>query len=243
MAVELGNSRWKLPEELIALSEGDRWPQVLEEWDLDFIEHLEQGEESETCLCHHHPIREVCHISNHENENKAIVGNCCVKKFEGDTAFKGTHKIFDALKRIREDRQASANKKLIQYAYDRDILTEEEYAFYLDNWRKRNLTERQLNWKAALNRKIIAALTRGRRQENAQPAPAAAALTIPDALAGLRANPTALANPMLVNYAHENRRISEKDYDFYRSLFAKRVKNPSERQQAWINDINRRMLG
>lgn len=242
-AVGSGLERWKLPEELIALSVGDRWPKVLEEWDLDYIEHLELGEDSETCLCHHHPIREVCHISNHDNGNNAIVGNCCVKKFEGETAFKGTHKIFDALKRIRDDNGASANRKLIEYAYDRDILTERDRNFYLRIWRKRTLSAAQSDWKLRLNLKIIAELNRSRPVERDEPAvPAAAARVVPTALDVLRAYPARLADPALIRQAFEQRTISERDFEFYRSLLQKNVRNPSERQQAWINDIHRKIL-
>ena len=240
-AIGSGLERWKLPDELIALSVGDRWPRVLREWDLDYIEHLEHGEDSETCLCHHHPIREVCHIVNDENGNTAIVGNCCVKKFEGDTAFKGTHKIFDALKRIREDIDSSANKKLINYAYDKDIFSERDRDFYLDIWRKRNLSDAQYAWKIRLNQKIIAELTRSHRVVSAQPFPAAARV-VPTALEVLRAHPTRLAAPALIRQAFEQRTISERDFDFYRSLLQRNVRNPSQRQQAWINDIHRKIL-
>jgi hypothetical protein len=149
------HGNWRLPEYLVALSEGNSFPAVLEEWELSHIEHLEQGEESETCLCTHYPIREVCHIVNIENDNLAIVGNCCVKRFEGDTAFAGTHKIFDALKRLRVNIENTANKELIEYAHDTNIITNEDRKRYLKIWRKKKLTDRQFNFIRRVNQQIL----------------------------------------------------------------------------------------
>lgn len=264
--MEIDSSRWKLPDELIELSEGNRYPAVLSEWKLSHIDELEQGEDSETCLCHHHPIREVCHIRNTINGNSAIVGNCCVKKFEGETAFKGTHKIFAALKRIKNDKTASANRELIKYAYKRGIINERSYLFYKSIWRKRNLTDGQETWKIRLNKKIVKHTNPTTRHQvihtvarhQIAPAPQAATASQPaiarvtqpvaipqpvrDPLAELRTTPTKIASPTLLRRAFSQQAIPQKDFDFYNSIIQRRVKTPSDKQQRWINDINGRIL-
>ena len=185
MAVH-NHGNWRLPEFLVALSDGDTFPAVLREWELAYVEHLEKGEESETCLCTHQPIREVCHIQNLQNGNVAIVGNCCVKKFEGDTAFKGTHKIFDSLKRLRKDRNKNANEELIQYAYDRRILTKNEYDEYLGIWRNRTFTDRELKLIPRLNQRIIDR-TSSKTVQNRKAQEAAARVAAQQAVAAERA--------------------------------------------------------
>ena len=156
---------WRLPQALTAISNGSRWPDVLREWSLDHIEMLEPEEDAQTCLCTHYPIREVCHIINDENGHRAIVGNCCVTKFMGDQpVFAGTQKMFDALGRIRRDINASANESLIEHVYSKGIISEGDYNFYLDIWRKRKpLSDRQKRWKVSLNQRIITRLVPSRR--------------------------------------------------------------------------------
>lgn len=240
MAVIKGYGNWKLPEELVALSEGKTYPKVLEEWELSYIEDLETGEESETCLCHHYPIREVCHITNHENGNKAIVGNCCVKRFETNTVFEGTHLIFEALKRIQKNPDASANEQLIKYAYKQQILSKKEYDFYMDIWRKRTLSDAQLNWKTQLNDRIVQSISRhdGRSEQVG----AIRERSFTDLLNDLRAQPTELADQRLVQLAGDKGVLGDKDKEFYGSLWEKKVRNPSEKQQKWLNDLNQKML-
>lgn len=279
------SSRWKLPEELIALSKGDEWPAVLREWRLDYIEMLERGEDSETCLCHHHPIREVCHIVNDENGNRAIVGNCCVERFEpDDQRFAGMGKVFDAFKRILGNQEASANKELIEYAFSKGIINEVDRGFYLKNWRKRALSERQMSWKCSLNRRMIARIApwgvpaeparriaamvplvlasraeveaaelfRGRFASQAfgteRERGVAARLTVvagrtlPESLQTLRAAPTQLADPVLEAEAQRRGYLRGQDHEFYHSMLLRAGSVPSNRQQAWISDINCRIL-
>lgn len=156
---------WKLPEELIALSENKTWPNAIQEWHLDHIEMLENDEDSETCLCHHHPIRELCYIKNDVNGNSALLGNCCVTKIENNPGqLANTHKIIDAFLRIKTDIRNSANEELIQYAYKKNIINEANYNFYMDVWRKHALSKKQWAYKTGLNQKIIDALSRIRAQ-------------------------------------------------------------------------------
>ncbi len=157
---------WKLPEELVKLSNGESWPEVLGEWKLDYVEILERDEESEICLCHHRPIRELCHVFNKVNKNTAIVGNCCVTKFEKlEKGFWGTHKIFEAFKRIQKNLQASANIELIKYAHDHRVIDDRSYLFYKDIWKKRSLSDAQIRWKIGLNQKIITFISAPRKRD------------------------------------------------------------------------------
>ncbi|MBS0628722.1 MAG: hypothetical protein JSS30_00685 [Verrucomicrobia bacterium] len=159
MQVERDYGRWQLPQNLEELSEGGSYPGILREWELDYVEHLAPGEDSQTCLCTHHPIREVCHIVNLQNAQTAIVGNCCIKKFEKEEAgainFGGTHKVFDALKRIEKDESARANQELLDYAISKKILTQAEYDKYSQLWTRRNFYDSEWRFIRNANRKII----------------------------------------------------------------------------------------
>lgn len=241
MAIQ-GYGNWKLPDELVALSIGRAYPGVLSEWRLSYIEKLEDGEDSETCLCHHHPIREVCHIENRENGNAAIVGNCCVKKFEDEDnqAFRGTHKIFDSFNRIVRDRNASANEELIQYAYDQQVLHKEEYDFYIDIWRKRDISDLSLERKRQLNEVIIACVSEpNRRDELIQ---AAIKRPLENLLNTLRNSPTKLADRRLIDLAFQQQILNPKDNHFYNDILTRRVRRPTEKQQKWINSLNNRII-
>lgn len=236
MAAAVSGQR-KLPDELIALSQGNQWPKVLEEWGLDYVDYLDPDDVPEMCFYHRRPMYEVCHITNYVSKNRTAVGNCCVKEFEGETAFKGTHLIIAALKRIRENTEVTANKKLIEYAFEKEFISEEDCEFYLGLGR-RDLTRSEMRRKVNLNERIIEQLTRDPQPATAQPVQAIVIRLVPEAFAALRANSTAIADPLLVLHAHRHHAISDKDYEFYRLLFAKNVRNPSPRQQTRINEIN-----
>lgn len=236
------SSNWKLPEELAALSVCKSWPKVLEEWSLNYVEILEGEEDMETCLCHHHPIREVCHIVNSKNGNSSIVGNCCIKKFEDlEPVFAGTHKVFDSLKKIKKDPESSANRELIEYAFSKGALDERDRQFYLDIWKKRGLTDRQLRWKSSLNQRIIRNLT-GHRGGPIARVQTSAERTLQQSLDYLRRNPASLVDRLLVRDAFDKGLISVKDRNFYYDIFERHTRYLSERQQAWISDINDRIL-
>src|SRR5262245_18392749 len=73
---------FKLFQRIIALSEADNWDDAKWEWSLEDVYFADQDDPG-TCLCGHHPIIENCVLVNRENENRATVGNVCVKKFLG----------------------------------------------------------------------------------------------------------------------------------------------------------------
>jgi len=133
---------YQLTQGIINLSSSSNWDAAKLEWRLSEIY---EADEPETCLCGHHPIIEICVISNKNNGNTTNVGNCCVKKFMGLPS----DKIFQAIKRVRKDNEKSLNAEAIQYAYDRDWINDWEKDFYLDVMRKpkKTLSQKQLNKK------------------------------------------------------------------------------------------------
>ena len=105
-------SEYRLTEEIIKLSMANQWDLAKLEWGLESVY---KEDTPDTCLCGHRPILEICIIHNNHNHNRAIVGNCCVKKFIGLPS----DKIFQAVKRIQKDEQKSLNIEAIQHAYDK----------------------------------------------------------------------------------------------------------------------------
>ncbi len=148
-------SEYKLAEEIVKLSVANSWDQAKLEWILQDV-YLE--EEPSTCLCGHTPIIEICTLKNIKNGNLAEVGNCCVKKFIGLPS----DKIFQAIKRIRSDAERALNAEAIDYFRSKGILTKWEYGFCFDTLRKRNLSDRQLEIRVKINRKVLVHMARQR---------------------------------------------------------------------------------
>jgi len=142
-------SEYKLSKRIIGQSISDSWDRAKSEWKLDRV----YENPGESCLCGHNPITEVCVLLNILNNNRAEVGNCCVQKFMGISS----QKVFSSIKRIKANEENSANADLIDMAKEKKWISEKEYVFYIDVWRKRitTLSLRQKNWKIILNRKII----------------------------------------------------------------------------------------
>ena len=141
-------SEYKLSVEIIALSKSKKWDTAKLEWE---IAHVEKMKDAETCLCGHYPINEICDIRNQFNNNMARVGNCCVKKFMGISS----DKIFATVKKLSSDMTKAANAETIQYAFDNKVVTEWDKNFYLDTIRKKNLTEKQMEFRYRINVKIM----------------------------------------------------------------------------------------
>lgn len=140
--------KYRLIKEIIDLSESNVWDEAKREWYLDEIFHEPDSEE---CLCGHFPINEICIIANKANDNKAKVGNCCVKKFFG----MDTQNYFSSIKRVSKNNSKSVSKKLVFYAKNRRIINDWEYTFYLNIHRKRNLSDKQKMYKIKINKKIM----------------------------------------------------------------------------------------
>jgi hypothetical protein len=141
--------RFKLFEEILALSESQDWDIARMEWELTDI----TIEYNETCLCGHSPISELCHIRNTENGNRTFVGNHCVNKFREDLEMGA---IFSAVKKVKKDKTASFSSAAIEYFRERGWLNDWEYGFYTDIYRKRSrMSEKQWTHKEKINKKIL----------------------------------------------------------------------------------------
>lgn len=141
-------SEYKLTEGIIALSSTNRWDEAKLEWGLQDVY---EADEPETCLCGHFPIIEVCILRNKTNDNRAHVGNCCVKKFIGLPS----DKIFQAVKRVRKDNEKSLNAESVAHAKQKGWINEWEYNFSMDTMRKRILSLRQLQTRKKINEKML----------------------------------------------------------------------------------------
>lgn len=150
----------QLTTAIVALSTAKRWDQARFEWDL---ERIYFADEPETCLCGHHPIIELCVLRNRRNRRLAVVGNHCVKKFMN----LGSERIFSGMRRIQRDIEAALNADSIEYARERGWLNEWEHSFYVDTWRKHQLSERQRDVRVRLNRKVLEMVGRDRRGTHA----------------------------------------------------------------------------
>lgn len=151
----MGHNRQQLVAHIVPLSEADDFEGAKAEWN---VVKFEWHEESGNCPCGHF-IKEFCFIRNIFNGNETYVGNVCVNKFmEIDTG-----NVFDGLKRIKFDIYANANEDLIEYANSQGFLYDKEYDFLMSTRRKRNLSEKQLEWKRKINRRILKGIVVGGR--------------------------------------------------------------------------------
>ena len=136
------------------MSDAKDWDSARREWSVLNIYKVDGIENAEQCLCGHYPIMELCYIHNKKTESKALVGNCCVKKFMGIDL----NQVFDGLKRIMKDDSKAANAAVIEHCYGNDILTDWEYEFCNDTKSKRSLTVKQLSIRKRINQKVISSL-------------------------------------------------------------------------------------
>jgi hypothetical protein len=139
----------QLHSEIVARSEATAWDEAKREWTL---KNVWMSDDPETCLCGHHPIKEICEIENQVNHKVTEVGNCCVNHFLGID----TQGIFPSIRKVRKNAGASFNEGAIRLAHQLGIISEKDRDFYWDIWRKRVLSDRQLKWKNDINKKMMA---------------------------------------------------------------------------------------
>jgi hypothetical protein len=139
-------TNYKLAPEIIRHSNAQTWDEAVKEWELKEV----YESDAQSCLCGHFPIIEICVIRNAVNGEEVIVGNCCVKKFIGLPS----DRIFQAIKRVRKDKSKSLNAEAIEHAFERKWINAWEKNFYMDNMKKRKLTEKQLKIKKQINEKL-----------------------------------------------------------------------------------------
>ena len=222
MSVNVNGANWKLPQKLIALSVSNVWNTAVNEWKLIAIEVLKQGEALHTCLCGHFPIRKICHVRNMQNGNESEIGNCCIKLFKENCPFVGVHKIFDSCDKLKKDPQSLVNLELIQYAYDREIISEWDKNFYKDIWRKRKITDSQFRVKMKINRKILLGII----------------LSVGEMFRILKQDPNETAGPKLIELAYNNGIINKNNRDFYLDIWNINPDILSDRQKKYKRDLN-----
>lgn len=128
------------------------WDKIKEEWELIDIT---KTDNYSNCLCGKE-IKELCYIQNKYNKEILIVGNECIKKVCPNTELNTkTHTLFDCINKLKKDKTKAPNKLLISYCKKKDILTDWEYEFSLNTYKKRKLSEKQLYWRKEINSKIL----------------------------------------------------------------------------------------
>ena len=140
--------KYKLIDEILVRSKAAAWADAKLEW---LLHEIYTTHEPQACLCGHFPIVEICVLKNKENQRRARVGNCCVKKFMGLPS----HLIFQAIKRVNNDRGKSLNLASLDYAKSKLWINTWDYEFYLKVMRKRILTQRQKVKKYLINDKVL----------------------------------------------------------------------------------------
>lgn len=138
-----------LTEEILKLSDSKYWEQAKNEWT---FEYAYNSEEFQSCLCGHYPIKNICVLKNSKNANTTEVGNCCVNKFLG---LEDGNKIFTSLKRLKKDLSKSMSLEVLEFLFNKRVLSEWEHNFYLDTIRKRNLSIKQKKIRERLNQKLL----------------------------------------------------------------------------------------
>lgn len=134
------------------LSLATEWPDVIKEWQLEF---LEWGEDTTSCLCGV-TIMERCHMRNLVTRKRCVIGNVCVRRFLG-IDMRG---VFRGLASIRKDVLAAAGTDLLVYAHAQHIIDDWQYQFAVNTLRKRKLSARQHVQREAINQIILKKLCR-----------------------------------------------------------------------------------
>lgn len=138
-----------LKEAILEKSKSKTWKEAKREWRLDRIYERDTNEPFASCACGHR-IKEVCTIKNLKNGAELVVGNCCVKQF----GYHDTDKVHKAIAK------GKLNKSTIELAFEKEIINEWEHTFILDTFRKRKLSEKQLNIRNRIETKIFREITK-----------------------------------------------------------------------------------
>jgi hypothetical protein len=114
---------------------------------------------SETCLCGHFPINNICVLTNRRNAVTVEVGDECVKRFNGINL----DLVFDGLRRIKEDGSLGLNPDATEFFYSMGRITWLQRRFSLATWLKRSrLSHWQKLWRKQINRRVLASTSRSR---------------------------------------------------------------------------------
>jgi len=142
----------KLAKTLVENSIASNFKEAIEEWDL---KHIQKADNWNNCLCGK-DIKELCFIHNKKTDVEFIIGNECIKKIcPGHPLLGKTNTIFDCLDRIRKDLTKAPNKALLLYAKNNNVLNDWEYKFTEDTRTKKKLTDKQINCRVKINKKLL----------------------------------------------------------------------------------------
>jgi len=145
----------RLKAHILPLSHSDQFEVARAEWDLVGIEITE---DFDNCPCGQE-IKEHCYITNRVTGKSTYVGNVCINRFLGID----TGSLFDGLKRIAKDQYANANLDVIRHGLKLGFIYESEYNFLVETRLKRRLSQKQLDWKRKINRRITQQIVVRRR--------------------------------------------------------------------------------
>lgn len=145
----------RLAAEIVKLSVTKEWATARGEWTLVGINIVDDGTES--CLCGHRPIVELCELRNISNNQTATVGNVCVSKFFDIKSAA----MFQSIRRVTEWRDAALSLDVIAFAFARGWINEWEFTFYSDTMRKRKPSEAQWRKRVDINEKILRRVYKG----------------------------------------------------------------------------------
>ena len=141
-------SEYKLSEGIVNRSVADNWDEAKLEWRLESIF---ESDESRTCLCGHYPIKEICVLVNKNNGSTTEVGNTCVNKFLGISS----NKLFQSLKRVKRDPSKAFTFDMVDLFHRLGHVTDRQRTFYRETWRRRSLTERDMDTRRQINKRIL----------------------------------------------------------------------------------------
>jgi hypothetical protein len=140
-----------LHREIINLSVSRIWEEAKLEWELESIYFVEI-EQGRTCLCTYEPICEICVLQNKLNNQQAEIGNVCVKNFVGiDSGI-----VFNGVRRIKKDVDKGLNPSACDLFLQKGLITQWEYGFLVDTFRKRYLSGRQADKRREINQRVLA---------------------------------------------------------------------------------------
>ena len=138
-----------LSKALIELSKGTTWGQAVLEWHPTDMWQEEDG----TCTCGKYPILNHCQIYNPYTDQTLVVGSQCIKHFFD---LPTVNQFFDGLARIRRDQELATPKAVVIYAKSVGWLSQGETGFLIKTHRKRTLSDKQVQLRRFLNRRILA---------------------------------------------------------------------------------------
>lgn len=137
----------QLAEHIIRRSEAKTFALARLEWSLTYV-----YEDEGHCPCGVR-IKDHCVITNRLTGRQTFVGNVCVEKFLGIE----TDKAMKSLKKIKKDQTQAASSHLITLAFSAGVLNDWERTFMGDTSTLKTLTQRQMDCRQRINRKIIEA--------------------------------------------------------------------------------------